>query len=425
MRRLYLQIYLTVVGVLVLFVVVSIALWAPREERFTEESMLPALSATVDEYLPGADRPVSELHAALVRLSERFFIHVAVRRGDEILAATSEEIDTFARNYDAGKRRGHFGTRALVLEISGDRVVIGQHNRRGGHSRLGATVGFIVLLGVAVGIGAYPLVRRLTGRLERLHQSVEELGSGDLSARVGVEGKDEIAELAQSFNRAADRIERLVGAQRSLLASASHELRTPLTRMRVAIELIAEDTRPEVRERIVRDIGELDELVGELLLASKLDSLDRLEVEEDVELLALVAEEGAAVDASTTGEEVWVRGDPRMLRRLVRNLFENAKRYGAGSPIEAHVDVQATTEARLCIEDRGPGVPVDEREKIFAPFYRPVGTRETADGGVGLGLSLVRKIAEHHGGRVRCVARESGGTRFEVQLPTSAGASSA
>jgi signal transduction histidine kinase len=189
--------------------------------------------------------------------------------------------------------------------------------------------------------------------------------------------------------------------------------------MRMAIELIEEDTRPEVRERIVRDIGELDELVGELLLASKLDTIDRLEVEEDVELLALVAQEGAMVEATTTGEETWVRGDPRMLRRLARNLFENARRYGAGSAIEAHVTAESDGWANLCIEDRGPGVPEQERERIFEPFYRPAGIRESADGGVGLGLSLVRKIAEHHGGRVRCVAREGGGTRFEVSLPAS------
>jgi signal transduction histidine kinase len=107
-----------------------------------------------------------------------------------------------------------------------------------------------------------------------------------------------------------------------------------------------------------------------------------------------------------------------MLRRLARNLFENARRYGAGSPIEASVVAKTDATARLCIEDRGPGVPEAEREKIFEPFYRPAGIRESADGGVGLGLSLVRKIAEHHGGSVRCVAREGGGTRFEVQLPT-------
>ena len=106
-----------------------------------------------------------------------------------------------------------------------------------------------------------------------------------------------------------------------------------------------------------------------------------------------------------------------MLRRLVRNLFQNAQRYGAGSPIEASVRIAEVGDAVISIEDRGPGVDATEREKIFEPFYRPQGIRETIDGGVGLGLSLVRKIARHHGGDVRCVGREGGGTRFEVTLP--------
>ncbi len=417
MRRLYLQIYLTVVGVLVLFVFVNILAWAPWEEQFAEDRMIPALATTVDEYLPSADRPVHELEAALTRLADRFHVQMAVRHGDQILASTGAKIARFASESPHGKHPRSFRRHSLRLEVSGDREVFVRHVRPGRFGPVTATISFIVLLGVAVGIGAYPLVRRLTGRLERLHRRVEDLGGGDLSVRVEVEGNDEIAELAQSFNRAADRIEGLVATQRNLLASASHELRTPLTRMRVAIELIAEDTRPEVRELIVHDIAELDELVGELLLASKLESLDRLEVEEDIEWLALVAEEGARVGATTSGEEVWLRGDPRMLRRLVRNLFENAKRYGADSPIEARVTSPSASLARLCIEDRGPGVPREEREKIFDPFYRPAGTRETADGGVGLGLSLVRRIAEHHGGRVCCRARDGGGTLFEVELP--------
>ncbi len=137
---------------------------------------------------------------------------------------------------------------------------------------------------------------------------------------------------------------------------------------------------------------------------------------EEIDLLGLVAEEGARAGAAIQGEPAHVSGDPRMLRRLVRNLLENARRYGAGTPIEAAVTPGAEGEVVLRVMDRGPGVAESERERIFEPFYRPAGFAETADGGVGLGLALVRQIANHHGGRARCLAREGGGTCFEVTL---------
>jgi signal transduction histidine kinase len=106
---------------------------------------------------------------------------------------------------------------------------------------------------------------------------VDALGAGDLSSRVEVEGNDEVANLASSFNQAAERIEKLVNAQRTLLASASHELRSPLTRIQMGLELLADDNRPELRVTLSKDIAELDELIGELLLASRLEALDQLE----------------------------------------------------------------------------------------------------------------------------------------------------
>jgi signal transduction histidine kinase len=154
------------------------------------------------------------------------------------------------------------------------------------------------------------------------------------------------------------------------------------------------------------------------LLASRLDALDQLEDSEEVDLLALLAEEGARSQAEVSGEPVYIQGVPRMLRRLIRNLLENAQRYGGGSPVEASLEKRHNGGALLRVADRGPGVPEEERERIFQPFYRPPGLSESVDGGVGLGLALVRRIALHHNGEARCLPRPGGGTCFEVVLGT-------
>jgi signal transduction histidine kinase len=187
--------------------------------------------------------------------------------------------------------------------------------------------------------------------------------------------------------------------------------------MRVAIELLGPDTRPDVRDRISGDIAELDELIGEILLTSRLDASPQVDRREEVDVLGLLAEEGARVGADVSGEARTVRGDARLLRRLVRNLFENARRYGAGSIVEGDVSTAADGSVRLRVSDRGPGIPAEERERVFEAFYRRSGTSEGEGGGVGLGLALVRQIAESHGGSARAVSREGGGTTIEVTFP--------
>ncbi|MFT5390379.1 MAG: two-component system sensor histidine kinase RstB [Gammaproteobacteria bacterium] len=250
--------------------------------------------------------------------------------------------------------------------------------------------------------------------MERLKERVDGLGAGDLSSRVEVEGRDEIASLASSFNGAAKRIEKLVNAPRNLLASASHELRSPLTRVRIAVELLPNPT-PDVRHRLVQDINELDELIEELLLGSRLEAEITAPVFESVDILALLAEEAAPVEADVAGVPVTVLGDRTLLRRMLRNLLENARRHGRGANISARV--QRTDSATvISVEDDGPGVEANEGERIFEPFYRPAGMREGKDKGVGLGLSLVRQIARHHHGDVQYVV-EAHQAYFEIHLP--------
>jgi signal transduction histidine kinase len=252
-------------------------------------------------------------------------------------------------------------------------------------------------------------------RLERLRTGVEQLGGGDLGARVRVEGSDELAALAESFNRSAQRIEELVAAHRLLLANCSHELRTPLARIGMAISLVVDKADEKTRESLKQDIAELDQLIEQILLTSRLEAVAGLERSEPVDFLALAAEEAAHYDIEASGQPVTVVGDRLLLRRLVRNLLDNAQRYASGGPIEISVAPQAG-RAVLEVRDHGPGVPVEERTRIFEPFYRMASSRETGRGS-GLGLALVREIARKHGGEAVCLAADGGGSRFRIDLP--------
>ena len=279
------------------------------------------------------------------------------------------------------------------------------------------------LVGIAVIVGVFPIIRRLLKRLENLQRGVKRFGEGDLSVRVPEHGHDEVADLAHQFNAAAARIETLMTSHKSLLANASHELRSPLTRIRMGLEFMGNDpASARAKAEIQRNISELDQLVDEILLASRLDTREvDVGMVESVDLIGLAAEECARIDAELdvlTDGPLDVQGISKLLRRAVRNLLENARRYSQG-------EIQLTLEKKdhsveIRVEDHGPGVPREQRERIFEKFYRLPGASERS-GGVGLGLSLVRSIAERHGGTVHCEARQDGrsGASFVICLPLS------
>ena len=326
------------------------------------------------------------------------------------------------------------------------------------------------LVGLAVAVGTYPIVRRLTKRLETVQQGVERWGAGDLSTRLSEQGFDEVAFLATRFNHAAERIEALLttqktllesqksllASQKSLLANASHELRSPLTRIRMGLELLGgpsnnsesnksesknleptnstapHEAWPALKDEISRNIAELDQLIEEILLASRLDAQEAdLGTVEAVDLIGLAAEECARVHAdldaqlsppaggalagdATTATELIVQGVSKLLRRALRNLLENARRHAAG---DITVSLRRTgSQAVIKVCDQGPGVPPELRERIFEAFYRLPGATER-DGGVGLGLALVKSIALRHGGAVACEPHVPGGACFVINLP--------
>ena len=279
----------------------------------------------------------------------------------------------------------------------------------------------VAMLFVAVAAGAFPVVRRLTRRLEALKQGVQAFGAGNLSQRVDAAGSDEVAAVAATFNLAAARIETLVHSHQSLLANASHELRSPLARLKMAVALYADmpdAQRAGLRREIDANVAELDALVEEVLLASRLEAGKALDIEGPVDLLAVAAEEASRIDAEVEAlgdlAPAAVQGQERLLRRALRNLLENARRYGGGE-VRVQVGSSAAGGVEVQVCDRGPGVPADLRERIFEPFFRLPGHAER-EGGVGLGLSLVRQIAQRHGGSVYCAPRQGGGSCFVLRL---------
>jgi signal transduction histidine kinase len=314
-----------------------------------------------------------------------------------------------------------------------DGQVIHMHLPRPPQSNWRVPFGFfwtLGLVGIAVALATYPIVRRLTRRLETLQHSVEQWGDGDLSVRVPVSGSDEVGFLATRFNHAAQQIETLVksrdallASQKSLLANASHELRSPLTRIRMGLEFMPappDGSAQQAKNEIARNIAELDQLIDEILLASRLDAKEAdLGTIESVDLIGLAAEEcartEATLDVRATGGTLSVPGVSKLLRRAVRNLLENARRHANGPALTLSVD---GTRACIRVCDNGPGVPEAYQERIFEPFYRLPGASER-DGGMGLGLALVKSIALRHGGSVRCSNRAAGGACFDVELPVS------
>lgn len=414
MRRLYIQIYLAFLAILVLFAALVSAAWWSQRERPDGHAALAGYATLMSELLPPAGADAARQQAAIARIGTLIRARLTLRGPDgALIVAHGDPLpppppDLGSSEVVRIRGIGH----VLALRLGDGRWALSQWQRPRPSSSL--LIVAALLLGTAA-VGAYPLARRITRRLERLQSRVEALGAGDLSARVAVEGKDEVALLASRFNQTAERIEKLVAAQRSMLAGASHELRSPLARLRVAVELMSA-ARPEIAAQAEQDIGELDALIDELLLASRLDTQATREISMAVDLSALVAEETAHYGVTVGGPPVSLMGDEQLLRRLVRNLLENARRHAAGSPVEAEI-ASVGGAIVLRIADRGPGVPEAERERFFEPFYRPPRSREGAQGGVGLGLALVRRIAQRHGGSAVCRAREGGGAVFEVRLP--------
>ena len=399
--RLFLKIYLTILGSIVVLAVtgitaVALLIGSTGDRHFFSERaslIAAALPETADADL---------LQASLNRIGAASQAEMTVLNADGTTLAHYQPETSIAQRFSP-----------VAVPLSEGKTLSVRFEPPFGPRR-GNPLIPLILVSTLTALVAWPVVRHLTKRLESLRHSVEAWGAGDLTVRAPSMGSDEIAIVAESFNDAAERVETLIAANRALLANASHELRSPLARLRMSVELFENEPSPARREEIDRNLGELDVLVGEILLSSRLSHAEIAEPLQRIDLLALAAEEAAQAGLEVTGVSVEVLGDEHLLHRLVRNLIQNAMRHGQ-PPIEITVS-QAPDHAEFMVRDHGLGISETDMARLFEPFYRPSGHGEAA-GGWGLGLALVRQIAERHNGSVRVEAPADGGARFVVRLP--------
>ncbi|MGE0082238.1 MAG: ATP-binding protein [Thiohalomonadaceae bacterium] len=303
--------------------------------------------------------------------------------------------------------------------------------RTGRIHRLSFTERLLIAVGVS-GLVSFGLAALLTRPLRRLRRAAQAIAGGDLSARAGYSGRDEIAALAADFDRMADRVRDLLESQHRLLRDVSHELRSPLARLRIALELSRRKGADGMElERIEREADRLEHLVSDVLSLARLEEgktrLKRQPVELREWLEGVVQDAAFEAEAAgkhvefTPGAAVHLDADPVLLRSAVENVLRNAVRHTPqGQWVRVSLDHDGAG-ATIAVSDSGPGVPEDELARIFQPFARVGEARDRLSGGFGLGLAISRQAVEAHGGDIVAENAREGGLRVRIRLPLAAG----
>lgn len=296
----------------------------------------------------------------------------------------------------------------------------------------------LLALGVCVAatlLASIPLSRAVVQPVETLARSVKRFGSGELGARAALSRRDEIGELAHAFDDMAARIQSLLRTERRLLADVSHELRTPLARIRVILELAADGDPASVRPyllEIAQDLAELEGLVDDVLASARIAmAADRLG-QASLPMhwtnagIASVVEKSRArferlhpkrsLETRIDADAGDMACDPTLLRRAVDNLLDNAAKHAPGAHVTLRV-AQDADEVSIEVADEGPGMSAEAAARAFEPFFREDASRDRRTGGFGLGLSIVRTIAEAHGGRVTLESKPGVETRVTIRIP--------
>ena len=284
------------------------------------------------------------------------------------------------------------------------------------------------------GLVCWGLAWHLTSPVRKLRAATQRLATGDLTSRVRIGDKgrgDEIADLVRDFNRMAERIERLVTAQKQLVRDISHELRSPLARLSVASGLARREAPPSTTaalDRIERETERLNEMIGELLTLSLLESGSEHFENAPFDLAELVDEvvrdadfEAAAGDRSVLFDSdgpLMAPGNREMVRRALENVVRNGVRYTEeGTAVEVRLERDGSEWVEIRVRDHGPGLPPEALTEIFRPFYRYAEARDRQSGGTGIGLAITERAVHLHAGEVRASNAEGGGLLVVIRLP--------
>lgn len=273
----------------------------------------------------------------------------------------------------------------------------------------------VIVLGAFLSLlTALFLVRRITVPLARASQAASQVGAGELPEPLPETGPAELAELARRFNTMAAEVRALLDNRTTLLAGISHDLRTPMTRLQLNLEMLRDAPSPARIDRAVSDLADMNRLISGYL---ELARTTQVETKERLDLAGVLQEVASGVGLTWPGAAPCeVEAGRLALRQIVTNLIQNAQRHGGGGPVELVLECAAKL-ARVIVRDSGAGIPDDQLEKVFRPFYRLEASRSQATGGTGLGLAIVRQLAETNGWKVALINRPQGGLEAVLEIP--------
>jgi signal transduction histidine kinase len=281
---------------------------------------------------------------------------------------------------------------------------------------------FLLLFLCSIAVLAY-LVSRMTMRpLNQLAQAATDLGQDINRPPLREQGSSEILQATRAFNAMQHRIRQHIQQRTHMLAAITHDLQTPLTRLRLRLEKVS-DT--ELRDKLIGDLSDMQMMVKEGLDLAR--SMDNNEPLKPLDLDSLI--DSVCIDASDAGHDVTVNGKtnstvmarPQALRRCLNNLIDNAVKYGHYAKLGVETNtVEGQKMIHILIRDGGNGIPQDQHQKVFEPFYRLETSRSRDTGGTGLGLTIAQNIAQQHGGSLRLANLPEGGLEVRLSLPVTA-----